>query len=434
MVLAAVLPGVSRADEPAASRAGRPNIVFVLVDDLGVEGLGCYGGTSYKTPHLDRLASEGMRFTHAYSNPICSPTRVALMTGQYNYRNYDGWGVFDPAKNVTFGHLLRDAGYATNLAGKWQFDNFQDHPDQIRDSGFSDYMAWTWFLDGRNTSRYWNPSLWSDGKLVPDTDGQYGPDLVNQFQLDFIREHKDGPFLLYYPLILVHSPFQAPPGDDGEAGGGGGSRPRRNFPAMVEYMDKMVGNLVAALDEAGVRDNTLIVFTGDNGTPRGIVSTMNGREVPGGKATMKQTGSHVAMIANWPGVIAPGSTCDDLVDVTDHFATLADLAGVAVPDALPIDGHSYAPQLRGGEGSPRSWGLVELWDQRFAFTQTHKLDQNGDLFDITDSPFSEPLVAPGEDTAESKAARELLGDALAAMPKAVKRPGDGPRSSERDER
>jgi arylsulfatase A-like enzyme len=450
-VAAALLPCVAHAAAPSK----KPNIVFILCDDLAIEGLGCYGGESYKTPNLDKLCKEGMRFNHAYANPLCSPTRVALMTGQYDYRSYHGWGVFNPAKHITFGNVLRDAGYVTNLAGKWQFDNFQKHPNHISDSGFSEYMAWTWQLDGKSTLRYWNPSLWSNGKLVPDTQGKYGPDLTGDFELDFVRRHKDQPFLLYYPLILVHAPFEAPPGEDGKpsstAGGkkakkkeakaedgsseGKSSLPKsdKNFPAMVAYMDKMVGNLIATLDEAGVRDNTLIVYTGDNGTPRGIVSKMNGHDVLGGKGTMKETGSHVALLANWPGVVPAGSTCDDLVDITDYFATFAEVAGAHVPTDRPIDSHSFAPQLRGERGNPREWGLVELFDKRFAFTKTHKLDQHGDLFDISRSPFIEPLISPAHDTPESKAARDLLAKALATMPKAEKHPGDGPSKGEHEE-
>src|SRR5688572_32362560 len=145
---ATAVPAVQGAD---TAKMAVPNILLIMADDLGMECLGSYGGTSYSTPNLDALAKTGLRFTRCYSNPLCSPSRVALMTGQYNYRNYRGWGVFDPQRERTFGHMLKDAGYATSLSGKWQFDSFEKHPHHVRDCGYEEYCAWTWQLDRKST-------------------------------------------------------------------------------------------------------------------------------------------------------------------------------------------------------------------------------------------------------------------------------------------
>ena len=188
----------------SAAWAGKPNIVVIMADDMGYECMSANGWTDYETPHLDRLAARGIRFTHAHSQPICTPSRVQLMTGIYNNRNYLKFGLLDPAA-TTFGHLLKKAGYATAVAGKWQLEGGMDAP---RAFGFDEYCLWQLT---RRPSRYPNPGLEVNGEEKDYTDGEYGPDLVSDFLCDFMERKKDGPFFVYYPMILPHWPYEPTP-------------------------------------------------------------------------------------------------------------------------------------------------------------------------------------------------------------------------------
>ncbi len=404
---------------PAATPAERPNILLVLADDLGMECLSSYGGTSYATPNVDQLAKNGLRFTRCYSNPLCSPSRVALMTGQYNYRNYNGWGVFDPQKQRTFGHMLKDAGYTTSLSGKWQFDNFEKHPNHVRDCGFDEYCAWTWHLGGKRTPRYSNPSLWQDGKLMEGVQDKYGPDIHNDFVIDFIRRNQSKPFLAYYPMSLVHGPFERTP----DSKNAGRKRGPQFYPDMVAYMDKLLGKVFGVLDELKLREKTLILFTGDNGTPRPITSKAGDKTIPGGKGTMADTGSHVPLIAHWPGVTPVGQTCDDLVNFTDFLPTFADATGATRPQDRPIDGHSFLPAIRGEKGRGRNWSLIELNDKRFVMCGNYKLDHNGNLFDLSES-MNEKLVDPANESKEAAEMRKNLPRLLNSIPRGKKESGN----------
>lgn len=414
--------------------AAKPNIVFILADDLGIEGLGCFGSQAYSTPNLDGLAAAGIRFTRGYVNPLCSPTRVAVMTGRYNCRNYHGWGVFDPTKEKTFGHVLKEAGYATALAGKWQFDDFSKHPNHVRDSGFDEYLAWIW----HGTERYWNPGLWSNGRKVQDTQGKYGPDLECEFLIDFIRRHKQGPFLAYWPMTLVHAPHlptpdmtgglapaakvkatSQPAEDKEDAKKIKAAQAGRVFPGMVAYMDKLIGKLLAAIDELGLRDNTLIIFVGDNGMARGINSRYQDKAIPGGKGMMRDTGSHVPLIASWRGRTPGGKACEDLVDASDYFATILDAAGAQAPKDRTVDGRSFLPQACGQKGNPRQWALVELGPERFLMEKRYKLRQDGRLFDLQNAPFQEPEVPEGAITGEARAAKAQLEKVFSELPPAL---------------
>jgi arylsulfatase A len=180
--------------------ADRPNVIVILADDLGYETIGANGGTSYKTPVLDRLAAGGTRFEHCYAQPLCTPTRVQLMTGALNVRNYTTFGHFDP-KLRTFAHLFREAGYKTGIAGKWQLGREVDLPRQL---GFEEYCLWQ---HTRRPPRYTNPGLEYQGLEKDFTSGEYGPDLVEEFVEQFIARHAKEPFFLYYPMMLTHGPY-----------------------------------------------------------------------------------------------------------------------------------------------------------------------------------------------------------------------------------
>jgi len=376
-----------------------PNIIVILADDLGAECLSSYGSTSYKTPHLDALAESGIRFMNCYATPLCSPSRVQLMTGRYGFRT--GWtnmiergagatrDFFDPTKERTFGHVLKAAGYATAQAGKWQLCRFQEHPDHVKECGFDESCSWTWLYDGRRTDRYWTPSIWQNGKLRENVNDKYGEDVFCDFLIDFITRHRAEPFFIYYPMVLVHDPFEPTPD---ELKTGSDDRKERkadvsHFPAMVAYMDKTVGRLIAALDKLKLRENTLVLFTGDNGTPRQITSQLGDNAIPGGKGMVTHVGSHVPLIASWPGTIPAGRVLDDLIDFTDVLPTLADVAGDDLSRGVAMDGRSFLPQLRGGTGQPREWVYVQLGNASFVRDQRWLLHNDGRFYDIKSDPF-----------------------------------------------
>jgi arylsulfatase A len=397
-----------------AADTAKPNLVFILADDLGYECLGCNGSTSYKTPAIDRLAADGMRFRHCYVQPLCTPTRVQLMTGQYNVRNYIQFGLLEP-NATTFAHLLKRAGYATGIAGKWQLSNGFDGPKKF---GFDEYCLWQLT---RRPPRYANPGLEINGKQVDYSNGEYGPDLVNHYALDFIARNKSRPFLLYYPMMLTHAPYQPTPDSpdwDPKAKGEQVNVDKKHFGENVAYMDKLVGKLIAKVDELGLRQNTLVLFLGDNGTGRGVNSRMGNVTVAGGKGTTTTTGMHVPFVANWPGVIPAGRVSDDLIDSTDFLPTLCAAGGAAVPAELPIDGHSFLPQLRGEKGQPRDWiycwytpnqnGKVDL-PREFAANQRYKLYRGGEFYDYAVDPAEKkPLDVKSLDAGAAAARKTLL--------------------------
>jgi arylsulfatase A len=406
--------GVGR-QSSAKSLNNKPNIVLIMADDLGYECLGCYGGKSYKTPVLDNLAATGMRFEHCYSQPLCTPSRVKIMTGQYNFRNYVNFGVLDP-KQKTFGHLLRNCRYATCVVGKWQLYGSVDQSAEVRgtgclpeQAGFDEHCLWQ--INNRG-SRYKDPVMVQNGKPRDDLQGKYGPDISCDYALDFIERHETGPFLLYFPMALVHAPFlPTPDSEDWE-------KPEHKnnakyFPDMVAYMDKITGRIIGKLDELGLREKTLILFVGDNGTARNIRSKIDDRVIRGGKSLTTDGGTHVPMIANQPGVIPAGKVCGDLVDFSDFVPTLADAVLAEIPRDMPIDGRSFMPQLRGEKGNPREWIFCHYDPKwiginkavRFVRDKRWKLYANGELYDVPADILEEN---PNPISPEAMAARKRL--------------------------
>jgi arylsulfatase A len=416
----------------AAARAQdarrKPNIVVVLADDFGYECVAANGGRSYQTPHLDKLAAGGMRFEHCYAQPLCTPTRVQLMTGRYNVRNYVNFGTLDP-KATTFANLLkRLGGYATCIVGKWQLGRGLELPKQF---GFDEYCLWQ---HTRRPPRYANPGLEINGKEMDYTKGEYGPALINDYALDFIARHKDRPFFLYYCEMLTHGPFQPTPDsvDWNPKLVGEKLSNKKHFADNVAYMDKMVGRLVARLDELKLRDNTLIIFLGDNGTGKQITSLLGERTVQGGKGTTTAAGMHVPLICNWPGTIAAGKVSPHLIDSTDFLPTLCAAAGVKVPDEPKLDGRSFLAQLRGEKGNPREWfycwyardGGAEATHE-FAASHQYKLYRGGALYDwradaLEKTPLPDKLTPAAQDA--RRALQAALDQFKDARPEEYKRP------------
>ena len=396
-----LLNGTKQLVAPASAASGRPlNFIVIMADDLGAKELGCYGNKKHLTPNLDRLARTGMQFKTCYATPICHPTRFEIMTGKYGHNN----GVFhfpgrrggpkagspedDIARKVTFAQVLKPHGYATAHSGKWQLTG--KIPTLINECGFDEYCMWAYKHNlpegvrhtggwegkkGGKTSRYWHPSIVKNSKYVPTGPDDYGPDMFTDFIIDFVKRHKDKPFFVYYPMALTHGPFYATP-DTVKSEKEKFKNLRTNFKANVEYMDKLVGRIVRALDSMGLRENTVVFFTGDNGT---------GGD---GKGQYTELGARVPMIANCPGVVKPSKPSDELVDLSDILPTLTDFAGAKPPSG--IDGRSFAPLLRDEKGPTREWIYSYLADRQILRTKRWLLEDNGPghpgrFFDCSDS-------------------------------------------------
>ena len=372
-----------------------PNIVLIMADDLGAENLACYGNTVHATPHLDRMAREGALFNNAYASPVCTPTRAMIMTGLYPNRSgflerLDSKADVNktnrlPVHLKTFGHLFQEAGYATAIAGKWHLGNFQKHPDQPNSHGFDRHCLWVQYWNGKRPSRYYGPQNWEDGKYVVHSKKVFGPDYYTQFLIDFINtsHRKKQPFLAYFPMNLIHGPMVTPPGDQTEAEANYpdnlGKKERING-QMVHHMDKLVGRLLAKLDSLDIADNTLVIFTGDNGTSKSLENRLGDFRLRGGKRTMNEAGTRVPFIARWPGKIPAGKR-DAILSLMDVLPTLASVAGIPVEHE--IDGMDLSHNLFDKPGKDREFfemafegGCYFVRDKRF------RLHEDGRFYDI----------------------------------------------------
>lgn len=422
VILCAIVSAASMALDAGA--AERPNVVLIMADDFGYECLTANGGESYQTPHLDRLAAGGVRFEHCHSQPLCTPTRVQLMTGLHNVRNYLNFGTL-PRTETTFAHLLKQAGYATGICGKWQLGNEPDSPQHF---GFDESLLWQ---QTRRPPRFANPGLERQGVGEDFANGEYGPTLVNDFALDFVTRHKDGPFFLYYPMILTHDPFQPTPDSpnwDPKAVGERVNRNVKHFADMTAYMDKMIGRLDAKLGELGIRENTILMFLGDNGTHFSVTSRFRGADYPGGKGTTTARGTHVPFVASWPAAMSEGRVCDDLVGMADFLPTLCEATGIPVPETC--DGVSFLAQLKGNPGTPHEALYIwysprqkpDLTVKEYAFDHTHKLYRDGRLFDLVADPLEDSKPLPPAAASAARAKLQAVLDRYAdARPESLDR-------------
>ena len=343
--------------------AGKPNIIFIMVDDLGKDWISCYGADNIQTPHIDKLAKGGMKFHNAWSMPQCTPTRATLLTGQYPWRtgwvnhwDVPRWGVgyFDWTKYTTFARVMKSAGYRTAIAGKWQINDFRLEPNALEKHGFDDWCMWTGYEAGNPPSGERYADAYIHTRAGSKTyKGKFGPDVYCDFLVDFIHANKAKPMMLYFPMALTHGPLVPTPAEPKVTGKTG------RLKAMVRYTDELVGRLVKAVDDAGIRKNTIIIFTTDNGTGGGVRGTIAGVRPSGGKASNYEGGVCEPFIVNCPGTVAAGTDTDALTDFSDLLPTFAELGGAPLPKGVTLDGKSFAPLLLGkAKDSPRDWILA----------------------------------------------------------------------------
>ncbi len=399
--------GAAEAQSPpaAASAARRPNFVLIVIDDLGPGALGCYGGSSTATPRIDALAGQGLRFRTCWATPACAPSRALLMTGRYGFRTGFDRQVRDvierglDPRHLTIAEVLHRAGYATGLFGKWHLARFDASPRTILDHGFDEYLAWTQHdlatdagADGRR--RFWKPALRRNGAPVATTDQDYGPALLLDAALDFMRRNRERPFFLYFPSVLVHRPYEETPDP---------ADPARRNPANLEsslaYLDHTIGRLADGLTALGLRDHTWIVITSDNGG------------IDEGKWTVTRAGATVPLIVAGPGIDRPGRASDALVDLADVLPTFAELAATNLPTDHAIDGRSFVPVLRGAD-APRAWSYSALGDQFMVRDREWILEGDGSLYRVQPpaEPGGPPRVAPAGRGERARAARAALLD------------------------
>ncbi|QDT94583.1 sulfatase-like hydrolase/transferase [Gimesia aquarii] len=422
----------------------KPNIILIMADDVSWECFGAYGAEDYKTPNIDALAKQGIRFKNCFSTPICTPSRVKLMTGKYNFRNYTHFGYLDP-KEKTFGQMLQAAGYKTAVAGKWQLNGIYHKAEGYLDNtrpfkaGFDEYCLWQ-VTRGKNMKdgsgeRFWSPALEQNGKFlsIEHNQGKYGPDIMSDFLCDFIDRNRDQPFFVYYPTTLVHNPFVPTPDTIGSASRthDANKQPKSkkarkaNFVAMVNYLDKIIGKIVKRVEQAGQLDNTLILFTADNGTNVGITSLWNGQKIRGGKGSTTDMGTHVPLVAYWKGHTPQGVVLDDLIDFTDFYPTFAAMAGVSLGKDDPIDGRSFLPQLNGEKGHPRDWVLCHYqpyWGRfkgsQFVREAQFKLYRDGRFINVTKDLKESQNLAEGQAGNSGEQARRMLQQTFNLVPPA----------------
>jgi arylsulfatase A-like enzyme len=435
-----------------AAETPPPNIVFILLDNVGQEWFGCYGSEENCTPNIDRLAREGVRIENCYAAPVCGPSRTMLLTGRYPHSTgfrlhhdaalYSGGGL-DPSREIIFPRLLRDAGYATAITGKWQINNVYDEPEALVQHGFDESLVWPGSIDATKLpaaemerfadivrrqsyeeavafnrhieSRYWDPVFLRNGKRE-ELQGRFGPDVSLEFALDFLRRHREGPFFLYLPMMLTHGQsftqnvVPTPLNRDA-------NRPHHEmFADMLRYADRQIGEVVTELEQLGLRENTIVFVASDNGTEKQLCARRNGRLVQGDLYSLSEAGGNVVLLANSPRLI-PGGRTMPLADFTDFYPTICELAGARLAPEHRPDGQSFAAFLLGQPGGrpPRSWILNEYHETRVVRDAQFKLYSDGRLYDANSDPAEQHDLSQSADPSII-AARRRLQQVLDSLP------------------
>ncbi len=406
-------------------QATGPNIIFIVADDVGYEIPTCNGGNSYSTPNIDRLAQDGMRFTQCRAAPLCSPSRFMVLTGKYNFRNYTTWGHMDQSQK-TIGNMLKDAGYATCYTGKWQLDGGDK---SVRSFGFNHYSIWLPFKvcpEEGEGSRYKSAKIYQDGGYLPQsfTNNKYSEDVIFDYLLNFIDNNKSKPFFAYYSMLLCHKAYSPTPEDPEYATWNTDpyNTDTAYFPSMVKYMDNKIGLLIDKLKTLGIENNTIIFYTGDNGTQKEITSLFNNKYITGAKGTTVEYGIHVPLLCKWPGKIAAGTVNNNLIDFTDFMPTLADVANIPLPANYgSLDGNSFFAQLKGLQGTPRN-SMFTYFDKkvcvgidsirRYSQDSTYKLYQTGQFYNFINDLYEINPLADSTLTQTQKTIKQDLQNVL----------------------
>lgn len=352
-LLLVLAPALRPAQAADTRTTNRPNIVYILADDLGDMDLGCHGSKYYETPNIDRFAAQAMRFTDGHSAPVCAPTRAALMTGKSPARLHrtcvrlPGVPLVHtlPPAEYTLPKLLRDHGYRTAIFGKWQLS--KPVKGRLQDYGFETCVG----VSGGTGSYFFPYKL---PGLEQGSEGEYLTDRLAAEACKYLEDHKDQPLFIYLSHYAVHTPLQAKPElvkkYEKKPPCGGQNNP--TYAAMVESLDDSVGRVLRKIDELGLADRTAVVFTSDNGGLEHFfdnVHVTSNAPLRGEKGMVYEGGIRVPLMIRWPGVTRPGTTCNVPVAIEDHYPTIAEIAGAAIPPSVLAaqDGTSFAALLRG---------------------------------------------------------------------------------------
>lgn len=352
----------------AQSAARKPNIVFLLADDMGYADAGCYGQKEIRTPNIDQLASQGLRFTDGYAgSTVCAPSRCCLMTGYHQGHAYVR-GNIEPQvplreSDVTVAQILKRAGYHTGMFGKWGLgEPYSTGRPSLK--GFDQFFG---YLDQTHAHNYWTDTLWDNEEQVwlPGNFGAkkktYSHDLIAAHCLQFLESAGDKPFFLYVPYTIPHSMWDPP--DTEPYSKLDWPEDKKNYAAMVTRMDTDIGKIMATLKRKGFDDNTLVIFTSDNGgVPRAAKMLNSNGPLRGVKRDLYEGGIREPFIARWPGRIKPGVTSQP-VAFWDFLPTACEIAGVSAPAG--IDGISYLPTLLGKPQKQHEYFYWEFYERGF---------------------------------------------------------------------
>ncbi|HET6406557.1 MAG TPA: arylsulfatase [Chthoniobacteraceae bacterium] len=409
----ALLVSFAFASPVVAADAPRPNVVLMIADDLGGNDVGFNGGKEIKTPNLDALAAGGARLDAFYVQPVCSPTRAALLTGRYPMRHGLQTGVVRPwaqyglpLEERTIAQALRDSGYATAIVGKWHLGHFQPEYLPTRrgfDHQYGHYNgALDYFTHDRDGGFDWHRN---DRE---NRDEGYSTHLIARESVRLIKERDPArPLFLYVPFNGVHSPFQVPQSYTEPYSQLSGKR--REYAGMIAALDEAVGQIVNAVNDAGITKNTLFIFSSDNGGPNPRRLSDNGR-YRAGKGTVYEGGVRVAALAKWEGQIKPGSAVTEPLHIVDWYPTLLKLAGAKSEQALRLDGRDAWPTITSGAASPHDaillnasprGGAIRAGDWKLVINganSTDEEDNGATQTEITDVELFNLIKDPSEKT------------------------------------
>lgn len=408
-----------------AAPASKPNIIFILADDLAQGDLGCYGQKLIQTPNLDRMAAEGTRYTQAYcGTSVCAPSRTSLMTGLHmghspvraNREIAPGEGQFPlPAGTVTVASILKTAGYATACCGKWGMGMFDTTGSPLK-TGFDHFFGYNC---QRHAHNYFPEYLYDDDKRIDLKPKTYAQNLIQQDALGWIRKHKDQPFFFYYAITLPHAQYEID--DLGIYRDKPWTAQQKTYAAMVTRLDSDVGAVLALLKELKLDDRTLVMVSGDNGSsfapdsPLGKLFQQSANGLRGYKRGLYEGALRQAAIARWPGTVPAGRVSDEPWAFWDFLPTATELAGAKIPDGFNTDGLSLTGFLKGGPAPKREcyyWELHEgkpIQAVRFGDWKAVKNGPNApvELYDLK--------ADPGEKTNLAKDKPELVKKAVGLM-------------------